>query len=77
MLNADPGEDPHLKIKPDINVFYVPGYQGQSGLLVSSGNHQSVLTGQGRERDRTVLWQSRVKYKFRMIFHEFTLIKSR
>jgi len=77
MLNADPGEDPHLKTEPGITVWCLSEGQGQSGLLVSSGNHQNMLTSKGAESDVIVPLHTRLKNRCRMIFRQVTLTESR
>lgn len=72
MLNADPGEDPHLKTDPEIQVFYLWDCETQSApLLVSDVDHQGRLRGQDREETTSLKWHSRVNHKFTSLLQKY------
>ncbi|MBU8923031.1 MAG: hypothetical protein KOO63_14530 [Bacteroidales bacterium] len=78
MVNADPGEDPHLKIDPGVTEFTLYDVRVGSAPPVSSGSGQDVmLRGQDRAKMTNARWYSRVNPKFRMIIMMISLTLTR
>ena len=78
MVNADPGEDPHLKIDPGVTEFKLYDVRVESAPPVSSVSGQDVmLRGQDRAKMTTPRWYSRVNPKFRMIMMMISLTLTR
>lgn len=70
MLNADPGEDPHLKIDPGLPEYYLIDYQSQSSAVQSSGTRQEMLRGHD-SKSLSVNRHSRVNPKLRILLQVF------
>ncbi|MCK4537823.1 MAG: hypothetical protein KAV42_03390 [Candidatus Krumholzibacteria bacterium] len=78
MVNADPGEDPHLKIDPGTSEFTLYDIRTESAPPASSGSGQdAMLRGQDRAEMTTGRWYSRVNPKFRMVIMMISLTLTR
>ena len=66
MVCADPGEDPHLKIEPGLEIFTIPEIQTYYSSSVNDTDPDDGRSS-GRTGHRDVGLLHRVKYKFRMI----------
>ena len=73
MVDADPGEDPHLKLVTGIEDYSVIDYQELSSVSLSNGNRQEMLRGHGSGNTGAVRWHSRVNRKLTVIMQAFFL----
>ncbi|MBN2183860.1 MAG: hypothetical protein JW746_00880 [Candidatus Krumholzibacteriota bacterium] len=72
-VDADPGEDPHLKVISGIEDYSVINYQELSSESLSSGDRQEMLRGHGSGDSGAVRWHSRVNPKLTVIMQAFFL----
>ncbi len=73
MVNADPGEDPHLKVVPGQQDQFVCDSQGQTSTLASSGDRQGMLHVQDVDNLQEGKWHFFENPEFRMIMQMFVL----
>ena len=73
IVDADPGEDPHLKVISGIEDYAVINYQELSSESLSGGNRQEMLRGHGSADDSSVRWHSRVNPKLVVIMQSFII----